>query len=129
MSRSGRCECGGVAFELGGELRPVVNCHCHRCRRITGHYMAATSVDVEQLRFDSDTTLQWYEASTGVFYGFCQTCGSSLFWKNDDEPHRVSVCAGTVEAPTGLTTSTALFMSEHADYHTPAPNLTEHLRD
>jgi hypothetical protein len=30
--------CGAVDFTVEGELRDVVNCHCHRCRRWSGHY-------------------------------------------------------------------------------------------
>ena len=35
--------CGAVTYAVEGELRPVTNCHCYRCRRFTGHYLAASA--------------------------------------------------------------------------------------
>ena len=45
----GRCACGAVGLTVDGPLRPVTNCHCDRCRRITGHFLAATSAAVADL--------------------------------------------------------------------------------
>lgn len=115
---TGRCACGSIRFSVAGRLREVINCHCHRCRRITGHHMAATSADLSDLDVDDGTDrLCWWEASPGVFYGFCRTCGSTLFWRNDDEPHRWSIAAGTLDPPTGLITTEAIWTSDASDYH------------
>ena len=40
---SGGCACGGVRYRLDAPPRAGVNCHCEPCRRITGHFMAATA--------------------------------------------------------------------------------------
>jgi hypothetical protein len=34
-----------------------------------------------------------------------------------------------LDLPTGLTTTGAWWMSEHADYHTPEPGIVEHPYD
>lgn len=90
--------------------------------------MAATSANLADLAVESTETLQWYEASPGVFYGFCSTCGSSLFWRNDDKPERWSIGAGTLDPPTGLETSLSLWITEASDYHDP-PSGPTHLYD
>src|SRR6516164_7818396 len=51
---SGRCLCGAVSFQVFGDLRDVFNCHCHRCRRFTGHHMAATAADVADLKIEDE---------------------------------------------------------------------------
>jgi len=79
--------------------------------------MAATSADLERLDVAPTDQLRWYEASPGVFYGFCAACGSSLFWRNNDEPDRWSIAAGTLDPPTGLSTDSAIWTSEASDYH------------
>jgi hypothetical protein len=122
---SGRCECGGVSYTVVGPLRSVWNCHCHRCRRFTGHHMAATGSSPDMVRFTSTTTLTWYAPEPSVAYAFCSTCGSSLFWRAATRPDHLSICAGTLDQPTGLRTSSAWWMAEHADYHTPEPNVNE----
>ncbi len=114
--RSGRCLCGAVRYDVEGPLRDVVNCHCVRCRRHTGHFMAATAADVADLTLAGDE-LRWYDATEDVQYGFCGMCGSTLFWRSADRPDTLYVAAGTLDPPTGLTTTTALFTADAGDYH------------
>lgn len=121
----GRCECGGVSYVVDGDLRPVSNCHCSRCRRFTGHHMAATGARTEQVHFASESTLLWYSPEPAVAYGFCSQCGSSLFWRTTARPDWLSICAGTLDQPTGLVTDSAWWMVEHADYHQRDPGLCE----
>lgn len=79
--------------------------------------MAATAARTEQVEFETDEGLRWYNSTPTVQYGFCQICGSSLFWRADDKPNHLSITAGTLDTPTGLTTTIALFGSEASDYH------------
>lgn len=130
MSTAGRCMCGDVSFRVDGPLRDVVNCHCHRCRQWSGHYWAATNAPTERLAVtDPSAALRWYSPADGVEYGFCGHCGSSLFWRLSTRPESVSISAGCLDQPTGLSTSTSIWMSEHGDYHTPIPHLLQHERD
>ena len=69
--------CGAVQFDITGELRPVVNCHCFRCRQWSGHYWAATAVAADDLAITDAGTLTWFSPADGVEYGFCSRCGSS----------------------------------------------------
>jgi hypothetical protein len=114
---SGRCLCGAVSFVVTGPLRDVLNCHCHRCRRFTGHHMAATNGRVDDVEIaDSEALLRWYEVPEAA-YGFCGRCGSSLFWRGAATPDRISISAGTLDPPTGLQTVEAWWTSEASDYH------------
>ena len=125
----GGCDCRGVRYEVAGPLRDVYNCHCRRCRRITGHHMAATAVPPDRLTLIADTTLTWYDPTPEVHYGFCNGCGSTLFWKSDDAPEKFCIAAGTLDQPTGLRTTKAWWVSEAADYHERATGLAEFAHD
>lgn len=118
--------CGGIRYVVDGPLRDVYNCHCSRCRQFTGHYLPATGAPVNKVTFESDETLSWYSPVEGVFYGFCQRCGSSLFWKAHDSPEWLSIAAGTVDPPTNLTTTKSWWTAEIADYHQQQPGLIEY---
>ena len=121
---SGRCLCGAVTFEVTGPLRDVLNCHCHRCRRFTGHHVAAANARVDDVAIaDPEALLRWYEVKEAA-YGFCGRCGSSLFWRGAGTPDRISICAGTLDPPTGLRTVEAWWVSEASDYH-DRPHLPE----
>jgi hypothetical protein len=81
--------------------------------------MAATSADVADLRVeDRDSSLRWYYPAPEAGYAFCQECGSSLFWRSQAAAGRISICAGTLEPPTGLRTVQAWWTSEASDYYT-----------
>ncbi|WP_423919334.1 GFA family protein [Candidatus Poriferisodalis sp.] len=120
---SGHCLCGGVSYEVHGPIRQVWNCHCWRCRRWTGHFMAATGCQSSDLRLVSDSTLSWHHPADdpNVAYGFCRECGGSLFWKVTEGPpdqvDTIAICAGTLDPPTGLHTERAIFLDDAADYH------------
>ncbi|MYH44250.1 MAG: GFA family protein [Acidimicrobiaceae bacterium] len=126
---SGHCLCGAVSYEVHGPIRPVWNCHCWRCRRWTGHFMAGSACKRSDLRFVSDATLAWHHPADdpNVAYGFCRECGGSLFWKvaagRPDQTNHIAICAGTLDLPTGLSTAGALFTTDAADYHTLDPGV------
>ena len=112
----GSCECGAVAFELHGELRQVHACHCIQCRKISGHYWAATSVPEEKLVVTHDAGLKWYRSSDFAKRGFCKQCGSSLFYKQD-EKNNVAVAPGSLDGVTGLTIAKHIFVRDKGDYY------------
>ena len=92
--------------------------------------MAATSARVADLSVDDpECLLQWWAPTEAVGYGFCSRCGSTLFWKSSDRPDVWSIAAGTLDQPTGLSTTTALFVAEASDYHRLDHQLREILRD
>ncbi len=90
--------------------------------------MAATAAETRDLAIEEDT-LQWYDATETVQYGFCGACGSTVFWRAADQPDSVSIAAGTLDPPTGLTTTTALFTDDAADYHHLDQTLIQHPKD
>lgn len=91
--------------------------------------MAATNSATTDLHIDSADTLQWWDSTPSVQYGFCSKCGSSLFWRAADKPDGVAIAAGTLDHPTGLVTDRAIFMNEHGDYHAPDTSLEHHPLD
>jgi hypothetical protein len=118
---SGRCLCGGIQYVVRGELHDVIDCHCRRCRRFTGHHMAAASTKVDDLVVeDPGSLLAWYWPVPEAGYGFCTRCGSSLFWQSAADEGARSICAGTLDAPTGLSTVRAWWVSEAGDYYSRA---------
>lgn len=113
---SGGCLCGAVRYELVGQLRPVVACHCGQCRRTSGHFVAATAVSHDRLRLAEQRGLRWYRSSPTARRGFCGECGSPLFWAPDDGS-RFAVMAGSLDEPTGLALVMHIFVDDAGDYY------------
>ena len=112
----GGCLCGAVRYEVRGPLRPVVACHCDMCRRTSGHFAAATAARREALTLHEDRGLRWFDSSPAARRGFCQYCGSNLFWAPTDGS-RFSIMAGTLDKPTGLAIAVHIFVDDAGDYY------------
>ena len=117
---TGRCLCGAVSYELHGELRDVIVCHCIDCRRWHGTSGAYTTTTTrEDLAVtDPEGLLRWFpcpESVTDAERGFCERCGSSLFWQAPRH-ETVSVTAGTLDGETGLRTVQHIWESQRADW-------------
>lgn len=111
----GGCLCGAVKYEVHGDLRPVVACHCNQCRKTSGHYVAATQAELKDVTIWGDT-LKWFHSSESAKRGFCSNCGSNLFWQGFGRPH-ISIWAGTIEGPTKLKMESQLYPEEAGDYY------------
>lgn len=125
MKRGG-CLCDGVKYELSGILRPSVACHCVQCRKTSGHYVSATQVEPEQLTLTSQETVAWFQSSREAERGFCNRCGSSLFWRHMADGGRVSVMSGTIDGATGIHTSHHIFVADKGDYYEITDDLPQH---
>ncbi|MBI3899286.1 MAG: GFA family protein [Gammaproteobacteria bacterium] len=121
----GHCLCGAVQYEVHGPLRPVVACHCEMCRRTSGHYVAATACEAQHLRLTEDRGLRWYQSSAAARRGFCQECGSNLFWHPQKELH-IAIMAGSLDQPTGLSLVAHIYASAAGDYYQICDTLARH---
>lgn len=122
---NGSCACGAVTFSADGPLRPVIACHCVTCRKTSGHVWAATSVPLDRFRLTRADGLAWFEATPAARRGFCNRCGSTLFWepKGGDT---ISIAAGALDGPTGLHLSCHWFVAEAGDYYPLTDGLPQH---
>ena len=124
MIVKGSCEFQGVVFELTGELRDVVFCHCSQCRKTSGHYWAATQVSKGNLNLIKATSLSWYDSSDKARRGFCSVCGSSMFYERKGID-KISVSAGSLEIPTSLDRMRHIYVASKGDYYDISDDLPQ----
>lgn|GEM_PF-125123 len=122
--KTGGCLCGAVRYEVHGPLRPVVACHCTQCRKQTGHFLAATGCLREHLLMTRTDGLKWYRSSDIARRGFCQECGSVLFWQKDTAPY-TSITPGTLDGDTGLQTAVHICVADKGDYYAIEPGVPQ----
>jgi hypothetical protein len=128
---TGRCLCGAVRYEVRGDLRDVMICHCEECRRWHGHFSASTAARREDLVLVEQRGLRWIDSPSSdarARRGFCGECGSSLFWDAPGRP-TVSIAAGTLELDghTDLRVAAHWYVSQAGDYYElPADGLPRH---
>lgn len=113
----GSCLCGSVTYEVTGALRKSVACHCTQCRKTSGHYWSATQAAPGALTIHDQGSLRWFRSSDKAERGFCSTCGSSLFWRHDDDGGAVSIGSGTLDGATGITEDKHIYAGDKGDYY------------
>ncbi|PHI28320.1 GFA family protein [Budvicia aquatica] len=80
---AGKCLCGDVEFEVTLENYNVSACQCSMCRRWSGGIFLSLEAN-NTLSIKKPTGLKLYQSSDWGKRGFCQNCGTSLFWQTTD---------------------------------------------
>jgi len=125
---TGGCLCGGVRYELATHPKTITACHCSQCRRMTGHYMAAALVKKSKLNITESRGLSWYRSSSIARRGFCNECGSTLFWDGDalDE---IGIAAGTLDDTSEIKLTAHVFAPDKGDYYEITDGLPQYESD
>jgi hypothetical protein len=114
---TGGCLCGAVRYEVARPLCDVVLCHCAMCRKTHGHVGAYTAAPKSALTMTESREMAWYRSSDQARRGFCTECGASVFWERLVGDY-VAIAAGTLDPPTGLTTTQQIYVASAGDYYT-----------
>lgn len=117
---TGHCLCGGLRFEISGELEPIQVCHCGQCRQAQGGPFA-TNIPVAHQAFSwtSDTALlKHYESSPGKTRAFCGHCGSPMFSFRDSLPGVLRIRAGLIQQPLPVRPAFHAYVASKANWWT-----------
>ncbi len=96
---TGKCLCEAIQYEIQGELGPIYNCHCSKCRRWHGAaFRTRATIKTSQFNWISgEELLSRYHSSEHVVKTFCSVCGSNLISEYDNAPDRIGVPLGGLE--------------------------------
>ncbi|HEY4184669.1 MAG TPA: GFA family protein [Polyangia bacterium] len=114
----GSCLCGGVTYQINGELGALGFCHCQRCQKANGTaFNAAALVKVADLDVVTGRELMTdYESSPGVFRVFCRVCGAPLFSRRTAMPEAVRLRVGTLDTPWPTRPTAHIFVASKAPW-------------
>ena len=81
---NGGCLCGAVGFFASLPSKWCAHCHCSMCRKAHGAgYVTWVGYAQDQVRVTRGVDqLTWYGSSPEAQRGFCQQCGSSMFFRS-----------------------------------------------
>jgi hypothetical protein len=100
----GSCACGGVRYEIDGELRgPLSHCHCWQCRKHSGASFGTTAA-VLTGEFRLVAGAEWvraWESSPGIRRHFASCCGTPLYKSRDALPQALGLRLGTLDVDPG----------------------------
>lgn len=76
----GSCLCGAVSFIANEAGKSIGACHCSMCRKWGGGPAMLSPCEGEVV-FSGEDNIAVYDSSDWAERGFCQLCGSHLFYR------------------------------------------------
>lgn len=99
--RTGGCQCGAVRFSAAALSDNPHVCHCRMCQKAAGNFFGArVGVLVMDLHWTRGRPSRFY-SSDGMARGFCEKCGTPLFFHNE-AGERISMSIGAFDEPAGI---------------------------
>lgn len=95
----GSCLCESVRYEIDGDLKPIVNCHCKYCRKAhSSEFVALLLTPADNLRITTGEELlkKYHVENVNADRCFCSKCGTRLY-NNLSDKGMVSVATATLE--------------------------------
>lgn len=83
IKQKGSCLCGSVNVSATPKSYHVGACHCSMCRKWGGGPLLVVECE-DDVRFESNKDIRIYSSSDFAERGFCQQCGSHLFYRFKD---------------------------------------------
>lgn len=115
----GSCLCGTVGIEIDEPLEHAPEaCHCHQCRKQTGHFFVGLNVRRTALKIAGEEQVRWFQSSEQVQRGFCGACGSTLFWKPTIAGYAwTSVAMGCLDSELKAKIAKHIFVADKGSYY------------
>jgi hypothetical protein len=115
----GSCLCGGVKYEIHGELSTPLNCHCSRCRKAQGAaFRTRALVKVDDFSWvRGEELLTYYESSPGNHRGFCRVCGAPIHSIYDNKPEVYGLPLGALDDDPQVKPAYHVFVGSKAPWY------------
>jgi hypothetical protein len=125
---TGRCLCEGIAYEIRGELGPIYNCHCSKCRRWHGAaFRTRATIDATQFRWmRGEDLLARYPSSDLVLKHFCRVCGSNLISTYEDKPDKIGIPLGGLDQAPGNRVEGHFFVASKSPWYEITDDLPQY---
>ena len=111
----GSCLCGAVNIYATKINHHLAACHCSMCRKWGGAALLVVECDSD-VSFSGEENIGVYQSSEWAERGFCQKCGSHLFYRLKDKSHYY-IPVGIFDNSEGFVFDTQVFIDEKPEYY------------
>ena len=117
---AGSCLCGEVSYEVSGDLKGFMMCHCTRCQKASGSaHVANIFTAPENVKFTAgEDQIKRYDLPEPPAFGkcFCTNCGSVVPYLNGAGTAMI-IPAGTLAEDPGIRPSANIFWQNRAGWY------------
>ena len=117
-SRTGKCLCGAVSFEVENLNPEFGTCHCKMCQRWAGSALLGLTIPSETIHFSGTENIRRFQSSDWAERAWCDTCGSGLWYRVTSEgPEHdfYHMPLGLLDDTSGLVMKREIFIDEMAE--------------
>lgn len=111
----GSCLCGAVKIATASINHHVAACHCSMCRKWGGGALLGVECD-HGISFEGEENIGIYQSSEWAERGFCNKCGSHLFYRLK-ENHHYYIPVGIFDGELDLVFDLQVFIEEKPEYY------------
>ncbi len=97
-SFTGGCQCGAVRYRIDGQIGNPHLCHCRMCQKASGNYFMPLGWVAREDFALTRGEPAWFRSSGMVRRGFCDACGTPLFFEAVDS-RGLNVTLGSLDEP------------------------------
>ena len=115
---AGSCLCGGLRYEIQGEIGDIVQCHCQRCRKANGTAFA-TNAPIQKADFNivqGEHLLKKFQSTETTARCFCADCGSPIISIKAETPDVYRLRIGTLDTPLQQKPTQHIFVASKAEW-------------
>lgn len=124
IEQNGSCLCGAVRISVKTKNNSIGACHCNMCRKWTGGPLLVVECGSD-VQFAGSNNISVYNSSAWAERGFCNKCGSHLFYRLKKGGHYF-VPAGLLDDGEQRVFDQQVFIDEKPSYYSFA-NQTKNL--
>ena len=115
---TGSCLCGGLRYEIQGEIGDIIQCHCQRCRKANGTAFA-TNAPIQKADFNivqGEHLLKKFQSTETTARCFCTDCGSPIISIKAETPDVYRLRIGTLDTPLQQKPTQHIFVASKAEW-------------
>lgn len=125
---TGSCLCGGLRYEIQGEIGDIVQCHCRKCRKANGSAFA-TNAPIQKVDFkivQGEHLLKKFQSTATTQRCFCTDCGSPIISIKAETPDVYRLRIGTLDTALTQTPTQHIFVASKAEWDTICDTLPQY---
>ncbi|MEZ4294432.1 MAG: GFA family protein [Polyangiaceae bacterium] len=124
-SVEGSCLCGALRFQVTLPVKWCAHCHCTMCQRAHGAPVVTwIGLPSEAMKWlAGEDHARFYRSSSDSERGFCDLCGSTLFFRSERWPGEIHIVRTAIQADIGQPPAVHVFYDSHAPWLTLGDSL------
>lgn len=125
---TGSCLCGGIHYEVRGEIGPIIQCHCQRCRKANGTaYASNAPIKASEFQItQGEHLLKKFASTETTTRCFCSECASPIISIKTDTPDLYRLRIGTLDTPLTQAPTQHIFVGSKAEWETIGDDLPQY---